>query len=334
MQDGGPSEADLMRKISGLLAKAEGTDNENEAKAFFEKAYELMAKHAVDEARIRAERKRIQGNRIEEPVVEDYMFSSYAHHAGAKGALFEMVAKAHSVHVFPYTNRKFSNRERVAAAGSTGLHESQWAKVVGYKDDIEMVKMLYLSLLIQSQRFANEDWRRLYGAAKHSSYDDGHIGKFSWMSTHMEGFAYRVGERFKELAGAIYASSLDGTELIRNKDADILEWMYEHGIMRRPAPPIHYCWASQPESDRPLTKAGTPSKKWEPAYCIKHNPAEDQPHEGPHAYTYRPVRAVARYSGGYGRRTSYEAGNIGRDAANRADIGQTRVGNTSRLINK
>src|SRR5450759_1282458 len=91
------SEEDLLRKVSALLAKAEGTDNEHEASAFFEKAHELMVRYASDEARVRAEQVRINGRRLEEPVVEDYMFSSYAHHAQAKEDLLDMVAKAHSV---------------------------------------------------------------------------------------------------------------------------------------------------------------------------------------------------------------------------------------------
>jgi hypothetical protein len=325
-----------MRKISGLLAKAEGTDNEHESKVFFEKAYELMTKHAVDEARLRQARKSAANGRIEEPVVEDYMFASYAHHAEAKAVLFEMVCKAHSVRAFLYENRKYYNRDRVAAAGLTGLHESQWCKLVGYKDDIEMVKMLYLSLLLQSNRFANEDWRVRYGHAKVSDWDDGMVGKFSWMSSHMEGFAYRIGERFKELAEAIYSSTLDGTELIRNKDADIQEWMYEHGIMRRPTPPSEWrtCWTAEPESNRPLTKAGTPNKKWRAKYCMKQvsNLTELHQDEGSHTFTYDPGPDRYSYYVSKGSRRSYQAGNIGRSSADRADIGLSRVGNTSNRL--
>lgn len=334
----GPNEADLMRKISGLLAKAEGTDNEHESKAFFDKAYELMTKHAVDEARLRAARKAASNGRIEEPVVEDYMFSSYAHHAQAKQSLFSMICDTKSVRTFFYDNRKYSNAHLVREAGGTALHESQWVKLVGFKDDIEMVKMLYLSLLIQSQRFANEDWRIRYGDAKHSDWSDGHIGKFSWTSSFMEGFAIRVGQRFAELTEAIYSSTLDGTELIRNKDADIQEWMYENGIMRRPSPPSEFrtCWTIEPESNRPLTRAGTPNTKWRAKYCIRAKHAVTGAHQDSveaHTFTYDtgPDRNSYYVSKG-GRATSAGAGNAGRSAADRADIGQSRVGNTSHRL--
>ncbi|MET7772417.1 DUF2786 domain-containing protein [Nocardia sp. NPDC005366] len=44
----------LMRRVRGLFAKAEGTDNEREAETFRAKAYELLAKHNLDEMAVRA----------------------------------------------------------------------------------------------------------------------------------------------------------------------------------------------------------------------------------------------------------------------------------------
>ncbi|WP_067839732.1 DUF2786 domain-containing protein [Nocardia lijiangensis] len=44
----------VMRRVQGLFAKAEGTDNEAEANTFRAKAYELLAKHSLDEMKVRA----------------------------------------------------------------------------------------------------------------------------------------------------------------------------------------------------------------------------------------------------------------------------------------
>ncbi|MFG1796710.1 DUF2786 domain-containing protein [Nocardia sp. NPDC049149] len=44
----------VMRRVRGLFAKAEGTDNSDEADTFRAKAYELLAKHNLDEMRVRA----------------------------------------------------------------------------------------------------------------------------------------------------------------------------------------------------------------------------------------------------------------------------------------
>lgn len=309
-------DADLMRKIQGLLRKAEGTDNEHEASAFFEKAHELMVKYAIDEARLRAEAKRTGTYRGADVVMENYMFSSYGHHAQAKESLLSMVADSHSVRSIPYSNRKGTNEVRFGA-DNRGLKESQWTRLVGYKDDIEMVKLLYLSLLVQSQRFASEDWRSRYGESKFS--DEG-LGKFTWLSGHMEGFADRIGERFKELTEVIYRSELNGRELILDKDANVLEWMYEHNLASRPR---SYCWAVEPPE---LAKINH-HRKGQTWYCIK----EPKGHEDPHDYNYRPRYSTSSYVR-VGRQASYEGRQTGRSAANRADIGLTRTSAPSRRI--
>lgn len=324
-----PDEQDLMRKISGLLAKAEGTDNVHEADAFFSKAHELMVTYAIDEERVRSEKRRLGTLRADQPVVEDYMFSSYAHHAQAKQDLLGIVCKSRSVRTFPYPNRKDDNLHR---EGNRGLRESQWIKLVGYTEDIARVKMLYTSLLIQSQRFAAEDWRHLYGNdAKHSSED---LGKFTWVSGHMEGFGERISRRFDELTQSIYEQQHDANALITDKMANIMEWMYENGLARRPVAPTYSCWTPEPESNRPFNADGkTKSKKWEPAYCIKKLPAMGVPHEGEHTFTYHTPK-MGSYSSyvAKGRRESYEGKSAGRAAAERADLGQPRTTSGSKLI--
>jgi hypothetical protein len=326
-------EADLLRKVSALLAKAEGTDNENEAAAFFEGAHTLMVRYAIDEARVRRAQQEAKGRPVEEPVLEDYMFSTYAHHAQAKQELLIVVLNARSVKYFLLSNRKNSNLYR---EGNRGLKESQWIKLVGYKSDIEQAKLLYLSLMIQSQKFAQDDWRVRYGDAKQSSWDDGMVGKFTWISAHMEGFATRIGQRFRELDEAIYQESPDGKALIVDKMANIMEWMYDHGLARRPTPTTYKCWKLQPEDDPgwPKTAAGKPNKKHRALYCIK--PVQEaNRHEhidgGPHEYTYDTGPSRGSYYVAKGRRSSYEGQQAGRSAADRADIGLTRIGSRPRI---
>lgn len=342
-------EQDLLRKISGLLAKAEGTDNEHEANAFFEKAFDLMTRHAIDEARVREAQK--VGNRpVEEPVRENYMFSSYAHHAEAKKDLLFSVAKHLSVRIFSYENRKGANEHLVRAAGLTGLYESQWCWLVGYRSDIEAMKLLFLSLLIQSQKFANDDWRNHYGDAKEAmEYDERYdedrpIGKFAWIGSHMQGFASRIDLRFRALRESIHVEA-DSKALIVNKEADIQEWMYAAGFMRRPPPPptTRRCYAVQPESDPdwPRTSAGKPNKKHRARYCIRpvyNNPTYNGlddigPVDGAHVdgnpahtYTYDTGPHRYNYSVTIGRRESSVGRSAGSKAADRADIGLTRVG--------
>lgn len=336
-----PDEQDLIRKISGLLAKAEGTDNEHEANAFFAKAHELMVNYAIEEERVRASRRNVFGT-ADEPIVVDFMYASYAHHAKAKAALLEVVCRAQHVRAFMYDNRKgsYDKARLVREAGHTGLYESQWVKLVGYEADIAHVKMLFTSLLIQSQKFANDDWRAQYGDAKTTNpngiWDKGE-GKFMWLSGHMDGFSERIGDRFDELTAAIYEQVKDATSLIQDKDANILEWMYEHGILSRPRQytPVYYCYVPEPEENRPMRADGrTPQKKWRPAYCMIVKVDADTPHEGPHVFTYKPdyrYTSVSYYEP-KGRRESREGRAAGRSAAERADIGLTRTGSGAKHI--
>lgn len=332
-------ESELTRKIGLLLAKAEGTDNENEAQTFYAKAYQMMAQYSIDEARVRSVA-RDNNRRVEEPVREDYMFASYAHHAKAKEELLRTVMKSQGVRFYPYDNKKDSNWQRVQAAGKTGLHESQWCMLTGYKGDIENAKMLFLSLLIQSTKFANDDWAKTYGKDRKDTGYPSYEGKFMWISSHMEGFALRIGQRFNELREDLFKGIHDANALWVDKDTNIQEWLYEKGYAKRPTPRediVSPCYEEQPESLHPKTRAGTAVKNWKPLGCRlyvhKYNANgeyEVEPH--PHLYTVEFSYSRGSSYVAKGRRESWAGREAGKSAANRADIGLSRVGNSSRMI--
>lgn len=320
-------EETVTRKIQLLLKKAEATDFPAEAEALYAMAQDLMTRYSIEEQRVRVAAREAAGRPIEEPNVEDWMFASYAHHAQAKQNLVEVVARHNGVHVRTYANRKDSNLWRGEV--NKGYHESQWIGFIGYKSDIEHTKMMFLSLLIQSTKFATQDWRARYGDEKVSSWDDGRMGKFAWISAHMEGFADRIGERFTESTKVVYESVENANALMVDKETNLKEWMYEKGLAVRPRSVTHYCWAWQPESDRPFNKDGrTKSKKWEPGYCIKEVQLDSDgktriPHEGDHDWYHPRKMRYSSYSP-KGRRESYEGRAAGREAANRVDIGGSR----------
>ena len=144
---------DILRKIEGLLNKANGTDSEPEAQAFFAKASELMIKYAIDEQRVRE----AMGAKVatEQPVMVDFMYAGSDSNAVGKKHLLDMVAAAHSVQMIDYSNARYSNMHR---PGNSGI-ASQWSALVGFAGDIELVKMLYTSLFVQAARFAHVDWK-------------------------------------------------------------------------------------------------------------------------------------------------------------------------------
>lgn len=320
-------EETITRKIQLLLKKAESTDFPKEAESYYAMAQDLMTRYSIHEQSVRNAAREEAGRPVEEPNVEDWMFASYAHHAQAKQDLIIRVAKHNGVHVRTYNNRKDDNLYRGEA--NKGYHESQWIGFIGYKSDIEHTKMMFLSLLIQSTKFATQDWRVRYGDAKHSDWSDGHLGKFAWISAHMEGFAERIGERFTETTREVYESIENASALMVDKETNLKEWMYEKGLMVRPRPAKYYCWTYQPEEDRPFNADGrTKSKKWRRGYCIIEVQMDTDgktkvPHEGEHKWYTPPKVRYSSYSP-TGRNTSYEGRSAGREAADRADIGGSR----------
>ncbi len=183
------TDADMIRKVQGLLAKAEGTDNENEAETFFAKARELMLKHAIDDQMLRmasAERRA-----ADSPILEDFMFSRSDSNAVGLAQLMNAAALACTVKMIIYPNRRGSNLNR---PGNGSLVASQWCGLIGFKSDIEMAKVLYASLLIQARQFG-------HGDLKQAGIDRRHASKF--MTGYLVGFAGRVSQRVKADRGIV-----------------------------------------------------------------------------------------------------------------------------------
>lgn len=177
---------DLFRKIQGLLAKAEGTDNENEASAFYAKAQELMLRYAIDEARVREAMGQSRGSA--KPEMINYEYSSSDSNARGKANLLHVIARANRVRMLNYANKRNTN-QRLFGATTVA---SQWCALVGYKADIEYVKMLYTSLLIQSARLGSTAW-------KHRKLSLGvEKGQSAFMTAYLQGFSETIRQRFAE----------------------------------------------------------------------------------------------------------------------------------------
>jgi hypothetical protein len=196
------TETDLVRKISALLAKAEGTDNEHEASAFYAKAMDLMLRNSIDEQRVR---EAIGSKRAgEKPVKQDFMYTPNATYRPAKATLLVTVAHAAGVKVFFYP----AGSGQYRANGDPKLKNSAWAVFVGFASDIETAKVLYASLLIQDARFARTDWRAT------GRTDD----SWGFMQSHLTSFAHSVGRRFLETKGQV---PTDGMALVVSRDTAV-----------------------------------------------------------------------------------------------------------------
>lgn len=115
--------------IRGLLAKAEATEFPDEAEAFFNKASELIARYAIDEALLWA----ADGTGRQTP--DELRLVVHAPYLAQKAVLVAAVARAHGCQAVRLTSGPGSGSEVVS--------------VVGFPTDLRWVETLVTSLLVQ-----------------------------------------------------------------------------------------------------------------------------------------------------------------------------------------
>lgn len=157
----------LLAKIRGLLAKAESTQFDEEADAFFAKAQELMSKYSLERGALEAPAQngepgvRTGGRRL-------WLENPYL---GAKSMLVGTVAKA--------------NRCRAVLQEDPGF-----VTVLGEETDLELVEVLTTSLLVQAGKAMLAAGRRV-----------DHTGTSrtrSFRQAFLVSYAGRIGERLNE----------------------------------------------------------------------------------------------------------------------------------------
>lgn len=202
------TENNMAAKIAALLAKADSTDSEPEAAAFYAKAQELMLRYSIDAQALRE----AQGRRgaSEKPVLVKFEYSSNDSNAFGKRHLMNQAAKASGVRMVNEANSRYSN---VGRPGNSGV-ASQWCSLVGFKEDIELAKILYVNLLVQGARFGSTDFK---GLGMRS-------GKSRFMTGYLVGFATRVGQRLAESKIQVEST---GMALIVRRDDEVKDAVNE-----------------------------------------------------------------------------------------------------------
>ncbi len=158
-------DSDLLRRVRGLLAKAESTEFEAEAEAFTEKAQSLIAAHSLQHALASLER-------------EDGV-------GGGPDAVRLAVER-------PYHREKFSllatiaetNRCRAILHSNLGL-----STVMGFAIDLDAVELLYTSLLVQATTAMQRHGSRIDAWGRSSTA--------TFRRSFLVGFADRIGERLE-----------------------------------------------------------------------------------------------------------------------------------------
>jgi hypothetical protein len=154
----------IVSRVQGLLAKAESTTFPEEAEALVAKAQELMARYAIDEAVAQQ-----RDHRGERPEMRQMNID--APYASAKTTLLTSVGHANFVQVvFNGTGR---------------------ATLVGFAADLEVVEMLFASLLVQATAAMLRVPKDEYG---------GQVRAFR--HAFLIAYARRIGQRLKEARAA------------------------------------------------------------------------------------------------------------------------------------
>lgn len=168
----------MLTRIRALLAKAESTEFAEEAEALSAKAQEIMARHSLDEALLAAH--------ATEPVD-----GPGAWRIGVEG---------------PYESAKALLLDAVAEANhcrSVWSSEFDFSTVVGFDADLELVELMYTSLLVQAT------------TAMRRAGDDHHARGRSrrtrdFRQSFLIAYAARIRDRLTATAAAVVAEAADG----------------------------------------------------------------------------------------------------------------------------
>ncbi len=169
--------SDILRKVQGLLAKAEGTEFEQERDAFLAKAQEMMERHAISMAEIEAAKPGTE----REPISLDVEWPERSIGKGAKGSLAIAIANANRCQV--KTGWVRSEGKRTLAL-----------KFQGMPEDAEFCVMLYTSLCLQAEQ--------AYDPSNKPEWTHGRTYKANFYEGYCDRVRDRINEQARERAAA------------------------------------------------------------------------------------------------------------------------------------
>ncbi|MDX2544725.1 DUF2786 domain-containing protein [Streptomyces sp. WI04-05B] len=170
-------ESRMLPRIRALLAKAEATGFPEEAEALSAKAQELMARHSIDEALLAAGAPAADAPRARRLGVD-------APYEEAKAILLHAVADA--------------NRCRAVWNEALGF-----STVVGFEPDLEVVELLYTSLLVQATTAMTK--------AEAAQRAKGRNRTKTFRQSFLAAYAHKTGTRLAQAAAAETADAAAAT---------------------------------------------------------------------------------------------------------------------------
>ncbi|MGH9225939.1 MAG: DUF2786 domain-containing protein [Acidimicrobiales bacterium] len=163
----------VLERVRALLAKAESTPFPEEADAFTAKAQELMARHAIDQAMLDAGGRGDSGGEI-----IGWRIGVDDPYAAPKSLLLHAIAQA--------------NRSHSVYSSDLGF-----ATVFGTEADLEVVELLFTSLLVQGTEAMVRAGRSIDGSGRSRTR--------SFRQAFLVAFAVRIGERLDAVTREVVA---------------------------------------------------------------------------------------------------------------------------------
>ncbi|WP_328537452.1 DUF2786 domain-containing protein [Streptomyces sp. NBC_00344] len=182
------AEPRALTRIRALLAKAEATGYPAEAEALSAKAQELMARHSIDEARPAADG-RPEGAPAACRIGVDAPYET------AKAVLLDAVATA--------------NRCRAVWNGAFAF-----STVVGFEPDLEVVELLYTSLLVQGTAAMTR--------AEAAQRAGGRRRTKTFRQSFLMAYASRLGHRLAEATGQVAAEEPSLLPVLAARDVAVV----------------------------------------------------------------------------------------------------------------
>jgi hypothetical protein len=185
----------IVERIQLLLNKAERTDNEHEADAFFAAAQTLMQRHAIEEHDL-------PGNQRKETIVKRIVPAKKTMAMrSAMQRLLGGIARA--------------NRSRLVNAVN---REGGQFWIFGYESDAVFVEMLYCSVLVQM----NVARRKAYKG--YTGWDSRYVWSNNFALGYAEGIVDRLTKMAAESAAEVSAEAGNSVALF-DRSAEVNDWM-------------------------------------------------------------------------------------------------------------
>lgn len=174
-------------KIAKLLAKAEGTDNEDEREAFTAKAEKLMLKLGIDAAELEA-----AGEVKPEEIIE-------VRREYKGGYALTFVSFVHAV----------ANGWGNVTVLQSGRGSVRYAYIIGHKSDVEMLTQLITSLELQAMS-ALHVWQKTEPSRQYQDNNARYVGSRSFL----EAYGRTVGNRLFKLRQQAETEATTGAALV------------------------------------------------------------------------------------------------------------------------